>query len=74
MCWACTGYSAHGVQMFGCFYTSHFEQEMLSSTLTTKKQLLIHLCLTFRYWNGSEVAIIYFLLRKVIDKPDVSHM
>jgi len=39
MCWACTGYSAHGVQIFGCYYTSHFEQEMLSSTLMPQKQL-----------------------------------
>jgi len=39
MCWASTGYSAHGVQIFGCYYTSLFEQEILS-TLAPQKQLL----------------------------------
>ena len=35
---------------------------------------LTHLCLTFHYWSGSDMEVIYFVLRKVIAKSDVSHM
>ena len=36
--------------------------------------LLTHLCLTFHYWNGSDVGVIYILLRKVIAESDFSPM
>ena len=38
------------------------------------KHILTHLCLTFHYWNGSDVVVIYFLLRKAFAKSHVSHM
>jgi hypothetical protein len=31
MCWNFTGYSAHSVKISGCYYVSHFEQEILLS-------------------------------------------
>jgi len=37
------------------------------------KLYLTHLCLTFHYWNDSDVEVIYFLLCKFIAKSDVSH-
>ena len=36
--------------------------------------ILTHLCLTFHYWNGSDVVVIYILLRKVIAESDFSPM
>ena len=35
---------------------------------------LTHLCLTFHYWNGSDVVVIYILLCKVIAESDFSPM
>ena len=34
--------------------------------------ILTHLCLTFHYRNGSDVVVIYILLRKVIAESDFS--
>ena len=36
--------------------------------------ILTHLCLTFHYWNGSDMVVIYFLLCKVIPESDFSPM
>jgi hypothetical protein len=33
-----------------------------------------HLCLTFHYWNGIDVGVIYILLHKVITQSDDSHV
>jgi hypothetical protein len=35
--------------------------------------LLTHLCLTFHYWNGCDVGVIYILLLKVIAESDFFH-
>ena len=36
--------------------------------------ILTNLCLTFYYWNGSDVGVIYILLRKVVAESDFSPM
>ena len=38
------------------------------------RSTLTHLCLTFHYWNGSDVVVVYFLLRKVFAESDFSPM
>jgi hypothetical protein len=36
MCWACTEYSAHGVQVSGCYYTSHLNKKCYYQRLRRK--------------------------------------
>jgi len=46
----------------------------ISHPSTLLKTILTHLCLTFHYWNGSDMVVIYILLRKVIAESDFSPM
>jgi hypothetical protein len=43
---------------------------IFSTVCTLPSNILTHLCLTFHYWNGCDVGVIYILLLKVITEPD----
>ena len=66
--------------LYFCYrYCIRYRQQVVfckdgAQSLWWSSAKLTHLCLTFHYWNGSDVVVIYFLLRKVIAESDFSPM
>jgi hypothetical protein len=50
------------------------EGDCLGDPIVDGRIILTHLCLKFHYWNGTDVEVIYILLRKVITESDDSHV